>query len=319
MKYNETTELHPKSGFVGIVWTLVLFLIGLALSIVGSIGFEEDLFLAVPAFVLGIILLCLFWIPILGIKQVGPNEALVLTLFGKYKGTISEAGFYTVNPFCIAIAPPRSDAKENLELLKSGKSISRKISLKIATLDNGTQKVNDILGNPLEISSIVVWRVKNATQAALNVDNYYSYLSSQTDSTIRNVARLYPYDTMENTDEPTLRSSTQEIADRMQEELQERVNDSGLEIIDVRLNQIAYAPEIAAAMLQRQQATAIIAARQKIVEGAVGMVEMALDELSKKQIVNLDDERKAQMVSNLLVVLCGSKDAQPIVNSGRIY
>jgi len=187
------------------------------------------------------------------------------------------------------------------------------------TLNNEKQKVNDQLGNPIIIGVVVIWKVVDATKAVFNVDNYKTFLSIQCDSTIRNVARLYPYDVAEDGEEKSLRGSSQEIADKLKEELQSRVDISGVEVTEVRITHLSYAPEIAAAMLQRQQAEAIIAARKKIVEGAVSMVEMALTNLSENNIVNLDEERKAAMVSNLLVVLCGNKDAQPIVNSGSIY
>ena len=203
---------------------------------------------------------------------------------------------------------------------------AKKVSTKISTFVNGNQKVNDKLGNPVEVSAIVIWKVVNATKAVLNVDYYKEYLSNQTDSTIRNVARLYPYDIIDDDDddtddvnEKTLRGSAVIIANEMKEELSKKVEEAGIEIVEVRLNQIAYAPEIAAAMLQRQQAIAVIAARKKIVEGAVSMVEMALDKLKSDGVVELDEERKAQMVSNLLVVLCSSKEANPVLNTGSIY
>jgi len=197
---------------------------------------------------------------------------------------------------------------------------SSKISLRTRTLNNERQKVNDVLGNPIIIGVNVIWKVADPTAAVFNVENFGQFLSTQCDSVIRNIARLYPYDTMEeDSEEKTLRGSSNEIAEQMEAELQARVADAGLEIIDVRITHLAYAEEIAAAMLQRQQAVAIIAARQKIVEGAVSMVKMAIDQLGEEEIVVLDEERKAAMVSNLLVVLCGNKDAQPIVNSGSIY
>jgi regulator of protease activity HflC (stomatin/prohibitin superfamily) len=203
--------------------------------------------------------------------------------------------------------------------------VSKTVSLKKQTLDNERQKVNDILGNPIIIGAIVIWYVDNPTQAVFAVENYREFISIQTDSVIRNVARLYPYDVFsegeydDNVKEKTLRGSALEIADTMREELQKRVESAGLIIDEVRITHLAYAEEIAAAMLQRQQASAIIAAREKIVSGAVGMVKMAIDQLSEDNIVLLDEERKAAMVSNLLVVLCGNRDAQPIVNSGSIY
>ena len=274
-------------------------------------------------------------------KVINPNEAIVLSLFGKYIGTIYENGFWYVNPFASAIYPQAKIAeaknarlqayagkKSQAEVSASEAAIAsaKKVSTKVCTFVNGNQKVNDKLGNPVEVSAIVIWKVVNATKAVLNVDYYKEYLSNQTDSTIRNVARLYPYDIIDDEDdekdeinEKTLRGSATIIAEEMKKELASKVEDAGIEIVEVRLNQIAYAPEIAAAMLQRQQAIAVIAARKKIVEGAVTMVEMALDKLKEDDVVDLDEERKAQMVSNLLVVLCSSKEANPILNAGSIY
>ena len=273
----------------------------------------------------GIVCALAFLVLLCGFRIVGPNQALVLTLFGRYFGTLKEPGFYHVNPFAIANAPAarRESAEPAPARTASATAVSlpsKKISLKTRTLDNRKQKVNDALGNPIIIGSVVIWRVDNPTAAVFSVDNYEEYLSIQCDSTIRNIARLYPYDTMENdSDEKTLRGSSSEVSEIMQAELAERVKDAGLVIEDVRITTLAYSDEIAAAMLQRQQATAIIAARQKIVEGAVGMVKMAIDQLGEDEVVVLDEERKAAMVSNLLVVLCGSKDAQPVVNSGSLY
>ncbi len=245
----------------------------------------------------------------IGFKLLQPNEAFVLTLFGKYYGTLKTDGFYWTNPFCAAVNPAGAVA---------GLS-QRKLSLKAMTLNNDKQKVNDEDGNPIEISVVVIWRITNTARAVFNVENYMSYISTQCDAAIRQVARQYPYDVSSNGDENSLRGSAQEIAGILREELQQRVDIAGIEIIEARISHLAYAPEIAAAMLQRQQASAIIAARQKIVEGAVSMVQMALNKLSEEKIVELDDERKAQMVSNLLVVLCGNRDAQPVVGTGSIY
>ena len=290
---------------------------------------------------LGILLCIASSISFAGLKVINPNEAMVLSLFGKYIGTIYENGFWYVNPFASAIYPQAKIAeaknarlqayagkKSQAEVSASEAAIAsaKKVSTKVCTFVNGNQKVNDKLGNPVEVSAIVIWKVVNATKAVLNVDYYKEYLSNQTDSTIRNVARLYPYDIIDDEDdekdeinEKTLRGSATIIAEEMKKELASKVEDAGIEIVEVRLNQIAYAPEIAAAMLQRQQAIAVIAARKKIVEGAVTMVEMALDKLKEDDVVDLDEERKAQMVSNLLVVLCSSKEANPILNAGSIY
>lgn len=272
-----------------------------------------------------------------GLHAIKPNEAMVLTLFGKYYGTIKKAGFYYTNPFCSAVTPSRDSVEDTVWSIQSKNNgtqvntsllTSNKISTKVMTLNNQKQKVNDILGNPIVIGAVVIWKVVDPTKAVLNIDNYYTYLSTQCDSTIRNIARLYPYDLVDEDEddgtkseksEKTLRGSSVEIAESMKEELQKKVEEAGIEIMEVKITHLSYAEEIAAAMLQRQQATAIIAARQKIVEGAVSMVKMAIDQLNEDEIVVLDEERKAAMVSNLMVVLCGNKEAQPIVNSGSIY
>lgn len=328
-------ELNPKSGGV----MLLLFLAELVLSIVaiviGAIKCskaypEEVSSLGVVLIVTGAVLFIAFFFLICGLRVVHPNEALVLTLFGNYYGTIKKAGFFFVNPFAAAMNPAyRAATQAAAQAAQStGKNqssqayvaTSKLISTKVTTLNNEKQKVNDKIGNPIIIGAVVIWRVADPTKAVFNVENFVQYLSTQCDSTIRNIARLYPYDIVgDDADEKTLRGSSQEIADSMKVELQERVLNAGLEIEEVRITHLSYAEEIAAAMLQRQQAEAIIAARQKIVEGAVSMVKMAIDELGEEEIVLLDEERKAAMVSNLLVVLCGNKDAQPIVNSGSIY
>ncbi|MDE6023829.1 MAG: SPFH domain-containing protein [Lachnospiraceae bacterium] len=287
--------------------------IGAASILIGSISF--------------VVILIMFG----GLKIVHPNEAAVYTLFGQYYGTIKRPGYYYINPFSSAYNPSANTGMTALEtaFTSDGKTtekntttvtFDKKISTKTLTFNNRTQKVNDALGNPVIIGAAVIWKVVNPTKAVFNVDNYKSFLSIQCDAVIRNNARLYPYDVMENdVDEKTLRGSSQEIADNMKTELQKRVEEAGIEIKEVRITHLAYSEEIAAAMLQRQQAVAIIAARQKIVEGAVSMVKMAIDQLGEEDIVVLDEERKAAMVSNLLVVLCGNKDAQPVVNSGSIY
>ena len=274
--------------------------------------------------IVGIIILC-------GLKVVKPNEALVLTLFGKYYGTLKGAGFYFVNPFCTAVNPTMGSAMEAqaektandasaMKFRKKGDNASGKaISLKAITLNNGKQKINDAMGNPIEIGIVVIWRVVDTSKAVFSVDNYMEFLSIQADSALRNIVRLYPYDIADGNDEMSLRGSSQEVAEQLKAEIQEKVKIAGLEVLEARITHLAYAPEIAAAMLQRQQAAAVIDARKMIVDGAVGMVSMALEKLSEDQVVELDEERKAAMISNLLVVLCGNKDAQPIVNSGSIY
>lgn len=295
--------------------------------------------------VFSIIYLVLGWIPFCGLKVLKPQEALVLTLFGKYVGTLKEEGFYFVNPFCSAVNPAAktklnqsgdvdSGSRKSLfQVTTDGAAVnmneaaSKKISLKIMTLNNNRQKINDCLGNPVEIGIAVMWRVVNTSKAVFNVDNYKEYLSLQCDSALRNIVRIYPYDVAPNVDttgdgvadEGSLRGSSEVVAARIRDEIQQKVEEAGLEIIEARITYLAYAPEIAAVMLQRQQASAIIDARKMIVDGAVGMVEMALERLNENSVVTLDEERKAAMVSNLLVVLCGNHDAQPIVNSGSLY
>ena len=343
VKYTEEKILKPIKGFVPLFLIIVFILASIGLMILGGILIDEydSYVLGGVSLGLGILLCIASSISFAGLKVINPNEAMVLSLFGKYIGTIYENGFWYVNPFASAIYPQAKIAeaknarlqayagkKSQAEVSASEAAIAsaKKVSTKVCTFVNGNQKVNDKLGNPVEVSAIVIWKVVNATKAVLNVDYYKEYLSNQTDSTIRNVARLYPYDIIDDEDdekdeinEKTLRGSATIIAEEMKKELASKVEDAGIEIVEVRLNQIAYAPEIAAAMLQRQQAIAVIAARKKIVEGAVTMVEMALDKLKEDDVVDLDEERKAQMVSNLLVVICSSKEANPILNAGSIY
>ena len=326
----EERELRPMPGMAMLFICIIGIIAGGALCIAGP-ALAESGGAAFISVAVGVILIVVLAICLGGLRIVNPNEALVLTLFGKYHGTIKKDGFFFVNPFSTGFNPTVSGVLEEIAAevsessKKSGtsrkkKSTSKKVSTKTITLNNAQQKVNDVQGNPIIIGSIVIWRVANPTKAVFNVENYFEYLSSQCDSTIRNTARLYPYDTIgEDDDEMTLRGSSLEIAQNMKKELQEKVADAGIEIIDVRITHLAYSEEIAAAMLRRQQADATIAAREKIVEGAVSMVRMALDKLEEDELIILDDERKAAMVSNLLVVLCGEKDPQPVVNSGSIY
>ncbi|MEG1686481.1 MAG: SPFH domain-containing protein [Angelakisella sp.] len=327
VSYKEEKQLIPRSGYSFLIGGLLLLLASVVWFVFSVIALDHGITsLMVPA-VLGVITAIACWVtvPILlcGLKTIEPNEAAVYVLFGSYYGTISKPGFFWINPFCSSVNPTVVPA--GVAVSSDGKAtatagtLSKKISMKAITLNNDKQKVNDREGNPIEIGVIVIWKVFNATKAVFEVDNYKTYVSTQTDASIRQVARQYPYDISEDGDEKSLRGSSSEVAAELKRDLQGRVEMAGIEIIEARIAHLAYAPEIAAAMLQRQQASAIIAARQKIVEGAVGMVEMALNKLSENHIVTLDDERKAAMVSNLLVVLCGNKDAQPIVNSGTIY
>ncbi len=321
--------LNPASGIA----VLLLSMFGIAGSIaifVFGIIWANAFVIVAASIVFSVCIIALG-----GLKVIEPNQAGVYVLFGNYYGTIAKPGFFFINPFCSMINPTVDSAKAtvseaNAKMIASGSTASigsvsvltnKKVSLKAITLNNDKQKVNDKDGNPIEIGVIVIWRVKNATKAVFEVDNYKTFVSTQTDAAIRNVARLYAYDVSEDEggDEKSLRGSSTLVSKELCENLQTKVEIAGIEILEARISHLAYAPEIAAAMLQRQQASAIIAARQKIVEGAVGMVELALNKLSEEQIVQLDEERKAQMVSNLLVVLCASKETQPIINSGTIY
>ncbi len=321
-KHYDEKLLTPMSGWIMFAVTILSILLGIALSIVGG-AIDKGALIVIGVLIITAVCIFLFN----GFKVIKPNEALVLILFGKYYGTIAQEGFFWVNPFCSGFNPgATSEAASKIEELPlklqanaMALASRKKISLKAMTLLNDKQKVNDLEGNPIEIGVIVIWKIKDTAKAVFNVDNYSKYISTQSDAAIRQVARQYPYDISEEGDEKSLRGSSLEIAEVLRRELQERVEIAGIEILEARIAHLAYAPEIAAAMLQRQQAKAIIDARIKIVEGAVGMVEMALNKLSQNKIVELDDERKAAMVSNLLVVLCGNKDAQPIVNSGTLY
>ncbi len=341
---NEKILNNKKNGMLVLLAVLLGYIIA-ALGVVGMGFFGRRLgALFVPVMVVLIAWLSLGWILLCGLKVLKPQEALVLTLFGKYTGTLKGEGFYWVNPFCTAVNPAaktKLNQSGDVDGGHSGKSIllntgsgsgtaemvSKKVSLKIMTLNNARQKINDCLGNPVEIGIAVMWRVTDTAKAVFNVDNYKEYLSLQCDSALRNIVRIYPYDVAPNVDttgdghadEGSLRGSSEVVAGRIRDEIQSKVQEAGLEIIEARITYLAYAPEIAAVMLQRQQASAIIDARKMIVDGAVGMVEMALERLNQGGLVQLDEERRAAMVSNLLVVLCGNHDAQPIVNTGSLY
>ncbi|MCI6018527.1 MAG: SPFH domain-containing protein [Clostridiales bacterium] len=332
---------NKKNGMLVLLVTAALYIAAVAGLILGIIITEKG---GLPVLlIICAVWLCVGWIPWMGLKVLKPQEALVLTLFGKYVGTIKNEGFYFVNPFCTSVNPAAKtklnqsgdvdSRRGNLTALtqdtaaSSSAGTNKKVSLKIMTLNNNRQKINDCLGNPVEIGIAVMWRVVDTAKAVFNVDNYKEYLSLQCDSALRNIVRIYPYDVAPNVDttgdgvadEGSLRGSSETVASRIRDEIQQKVTEAGLEIIEARITYLAYAPEIAAVMLQRQQASAIIDARKMIVDGAVGMVEMALERLNEHDIVTLDEERKAAMVSNLLVVLCGNHDAQPVVNSGSLY
>lgn len=327
----EITQAH---GFTMLFVVFAGYLASLTCCISCGFAFNAGLnAVGIFMLLLGITGFITFSIMCGGFHIINPKEALVLTLFGNYYGTIKTPGFFYTNPFAGAIAPTTNEKEPATEVSIQGAEVStnlnlnllkKKVSLKTMTLNNKQQKVNDALGNPIIIGAVVIWKVIDPTKAVFNVDNYRTFLSIQCDSTIRKITRLYPYDLMEEDEdeekhEKTLRGSSQEIANSMKEELQQRVEEAGIEVKEVRITHLSYAEEIAAAMLQKQQASAVIAARKKIVEGAVGMVDMAIKQLGEEEIVILDEERKAAMVSNLLVVLCGNKEAQPVVNSSSIY
>lgn len=287
-------EMKTLNGFMALgIWIVLAIGAVVAPMQLGAVGL-------VLSVIIGVALI----VALPGFAVIRPNEAIVLTLFGKYAGTIKGEGFYWYNPFCV---PVRHVGRRG------------KMSLKAMTLDNGQQKINDELGNPIIIGIVVIWRVTNTAKAAFDVDDYEAYLSTQCDSALRSIVRQYPYDGFNNDAEKSLQGSSLEVAERLQEEIQSKVEMAGLEILEARITHLAYAPEIASAMLQRQQAAAIIDARAMIVDGAVGMVELALKQLEGSDLVELDDERKAAMISNLLVVLCANHDAQPVVNSGSLY
>ena len=330
-----------KNGFLVLIATILLLVAAFAAMTYCGVNGTDDAPAYPVLFGVAIVVLCLGWIPLLGLRVLKPQEALVLTLFGKYIGTLKGEGFYWVNPFCSSVNPAAKTKLNQSGDVSTGETVAERqaanqknvvaatnrISLKIMTLSNNRQKVNDCLGNPVEIGIAVTWRVTDTAKAVFNVDNYKEYLSLQCDAALRNIVRIYPYDVAPNVDttgdgkadEGSLRGSSELVALRIRDEIQSKVKEAGLEIVEARITYLAYATEIAAVMLQRQQASAIIDARKMIVDGAVGMVEMALERLAEKGTVNLDEERKAQMVSNLLVVLCGNRDAQPVVNSGSLY
>ena len=343
---NEKILHGKKNGMAVLLAIFLAYILGIAAVVLCGISLNQAATpLNVTGMVIGIAVLSLGWIFLLGLKVLKPQEALVLTLFGQYIGTLKEHGFYYVNPFCVGVNPAsRTKLSQSGDVSEPGSGLltlaskaqsvnvsgdygSKKLSLKIMTLNNSRQKINDCLGNPVEIGIAVTWRIVDTAKAVFNVDNYKEFLSLQCDSALRQVVRLYPYDVAPNVDttgdgiadEGSLRGSSDVVAARIRDEIQTRVKEAGIEIVEARITYLAYAPEIAAVMLQRQQASAIIDARKMIVDGAVGMVEMALDRLNQNDVVQLDEERKAAMVSNLLVVLCGNRDAQPVVNSGSLY
>lgn len=278
--------ITPANGYLMLLVFFIMFFGSLTIIILAELFFYILVLLGAIIIAFGFIM-------------VQPNNSRVLLLFGKYVGTINKNGFYWANPFYT----------------------KKKISLRASNFDSERLKVNDKLGNPIMISTILVWRVKDTYKAAFDVDNFENFVHVQTDAAVRKLASMYPYDNFADeghTEDITLRSSVNEVSETLEKEIDERLSIAGIEVLEARIGYLAYAQEIANAMLKRQQATAIVAARHKIVEGAVSMVEMALEELNKKQIVNLDEDRKAAMVSNLMVILCGDKDASPVLNTGTL-
>ncbi len=282
------TEEKNKKAISGYsILMLLLVMIGITAYLISIKLIAVGIILAVVAF---------FILP--GFSVINPNEAIVATLFGVYEGTVKQNGFIWLNPFYT----------------------KRKVSMRAMNLNGNHIKVNDKVGNPIEIAVVIVWQVRDTAKAVFEVDNYHQFVSVQSEAAVRNLAGAYPYDHFEDDHSSiTLRDGAHIVNDNLENELSERLSRAGIEILEARISHLAYAPEIAGAMLQRQQATAVVAARKQIVEGAVGMVEMALEKLSQKKIVELDEERKAAMVSNLLVVLCAEKSVSPVVNAGTIY
>jgi hypothetical protein len=283
-------EIRGGSGWVALFALLLIA----ALSIWGMI--EAGRAHSGLLFVACLLAMVASLVSLAGLTVVNPNSAKVVTLFGVYKGTIKEPGYWWMNPL----------------------TTRRGLSLRVRNFESGRLKVNDRDGNPVDIASVVVWRIVDTCEAVFNVDDYEHFVHVQSEAAVRILATTYPYDAHDD-QQVSLRLSVGEISERLRQEIQERLSKAGIEVIEARISHLAYAPEIAGVMLRRQQASAVIAARQKIVEGAVGMVEMALDEISRKKVVDLDEERKATMVSNLLVVLCSERGVEPVVNTGTLY
>ena len=337
MNTNQATTSHERAVTAASGWVMLPTLIALFIGDVALILFAIKDGVATtgqPHF--GLLIPSLVLLPILSVMLSGfftlqPNEGRVLVLFGDYKGTVRTSGFHWGNPFYtngprpMGVFAQAAEMQSKLAGIKAGtasssrKSLGRnKISLRARTLNGDKLKVNDKRGNPIEIAAVVVWRVGDTAQATFDVENYENYVSTQSESALRHLASLYSYDYGEE-HEITLRSNVGEVSQALRAELQERLAKAGVVVDEARLTHLAYAPEIAQAMLRRQQAEAVIAARQKIVQGAVSMVDMALKELAEKHVVVLDDERKASMVSNLMVVLCGEAEVHPVINTGTLY
>ncbi|HUB81706.1 MAG TPA: SPFH domain-containing protein [Bryobacteraceae bacterium] len=310
---NRERVVTVASGWVMLPLLLILIFADIGLFIYSIAKGSNDQPLVLPL-VVSMIALPILIILMSGLFTLQPNEARVLVLFGAYKGTVRTAGFHWANPFC-ARGGPLAGAKAAAKDVRPGRY---RISLRARTYNCPTLKVNDKRGNPIEIAAVVVWRVQDTAQAVFDVDNFETYIQTQSESALRHLASLYAYDDGEE-NESTLRSNVDEVSKALRAELLERLAKAGVTVDEARLTHLAYAPEIAQAMLRRQQAEAVIAARQKIVHGAVSMVDMALRDLAEKHVVALDDERRAAMVSNLMVVLCGESEVHPVVNTGTLY
>ncbi len=314
--YNSQAEFDGQQKLITNKNGAVMLIVGLALLLIG---------IATIIFIVGAIPLIAGIFVLSGCKSVGPNESAVFTLLGEYYGTINEPGYYWINPISSAVMDPaqQKTVSTSADGETSTTSFSglkpHRVSMKVRTLNNELQKVNDLLGNPVIVGTVVVWRVVNPTKSVFNVDNYAEYLNSQSDTIVRNTIRAYPYENLENDgiedSEYTLIGSSQMIADQLQASLQERSTLAGIEIIDVKITHISYADEISAAMLQRQQASAIVSARSKIVQGAVGIVEEAITELEERKVVELNVDQRANLVNNLLVVLTSNSDTSPVINT----
>ena len=324
--------IKPKNGIPTLIINLLGIVVAIAAIILMIIFVRTNALIVVAYIAAGLYLLIIGPMFLAGVKILKPNEARVFTFFGKYHGTLIGPGTFYVNAWLYSNYAPEVKKPSSGEVPGKGKietedvsielsfgSGTKEISLKTKTINNNKQKINDLMGNPIIVDTMVVWRIVDTAKAMFNVENYLEYLSVQCDAALRNIVSLYPYDSPDGSDRMSLRCSSQEIADAIKTEIQTAVEIAGLEVIDAKITNVYYAPEIANAMLQRQQASAVVDAKHTIVEGAVDIVEMALRRLNANDIVRLDDERKAAMVSNLLVVLCGTKEAQPIVNSGSLY
>lgn len=321
--WNAEQIVTVHNGWAALVVLLALLLADIALFVycaaAGSRGDAHPLLT-----VLSVLMIPVLIVLLTGLFTLQPNQARVLVLFGKYRGSVRESGFHWGNPFYSNGTGRMAEMTKQMEAAKAGappqkRSLGRnKISLRARTINGERLKVNDRRGNPIEIAAVIVWRVRDTAQAVFDVDDYELYVETQSESALRHLASQYSYDHGEE-DEITLRSNADEVSAALKKELEERLGRAGVSVEEARLTHLAYAPEIAQAMLRRQQAEAIIAARQKIVHGAVSMVDMALRELAEKQVLHLDDERKAAMVSNLMVVLCGEAEVHPVVNTGTLY